>query len=171
MVAQEVRALAQRSATAAKEIKNLINESDAQVKSGAALVGETGQALKAIVTKVQDINAHVASIVDAARSQAVGLSEINKAVGSIDQGTQQNAAMVEESSAACHHLLDQTTTLNRLLGHFDVVQQDHVQSKKIPKTASGGSVVQLKNMRGAASAAGNAALPREPEAASEWEEF
>ena len=175
VVAQEVRALAQRSATAAKEIKTLINESNAQVKSGAALVGETGQALKAIVKKVQDINAHVASIVEAARSQAVGLSEINKAVGSIDQGTQQNAAMVEESSAACHHLLDQTTTLNRLLGHFDVVQPDHdgVQSGSSSRTksASTGSVVQLRTMSRSAPVAGNAALRSAPDAAPEWEEF
>lgn len=85
-MAQEVRALAQRSATAAKEIETLNTDSKARTKSGATLVGETGEAHKAIVKKVQGINAHVASIVEAARSQAIGLSEINKAVCLIAQG-------------------------------------------------------------------------------------
>src|SRR5690606_6639144 len=96
VVAQEVRELAQRSANAAKEIKSLLTTSSEQVDSGVALVGETGKALEAIVREVQEINGHVNAIVTAAREQSTGLQEINTAVNTMDQGTQQNAAMVEE---------------------------------------------------------------------------
>jgi methyl-accepting chemotaxis protein len=118
VVAQEVRELAQRSANAAKEIKTLINTSSNQVKSGVSLVGQTGDALAEIVTKVQDINRNVEAIVESAREQATGLKEINEAVITMDQGTQKNAAMVEESTAASHSLANEVDGLNRLLATF-----------------------------------------------------
>lgn len=120
VVAQEVRELAQRSARAATEIKVLINASGQQVKSGVALVGETGQALSTIVREVQEINEHVAAIAESAREQSVGLREINTAVNSIDQGTQQNAAMVEQSTAASHSLAQEAAALNELIAQFKV---------------------------------------------------
>ncbi len=120
VVAQEVRELAQRSANAAKEIKALINTSGEQVKSGVALVGQTGEALEQIVRQVQDINTNVAAIVEAAKEQATGLGEINQAVNTLDQGTQQNAAMVEESTAASHSLAKEAEALFNLLGQFRV---------------------------------------------------
>ncbi|HUH50175.1 MAG TPA: HAMP domain-containing methyl-accepting chemotaxis protein [Mycoplana sp.] len=120
VVAQEVRELAQRSATAAREIKALITASSGQVKDGVALVGDTGKALETIVAEVQEINGHVQAIVVAAREQASGLSEINTAVGNMDQGTQQNAAMVEETTAASHGLADDVQALNALIGRFNV---------------------------------------------------
>ncbi len=118
VVAQEVRELAQRSAQAAKEIKVLIDASGQQVKTGVKLVGDTGEALHSIVAEVQAINRHVAAIIEAAREQSTGLQEINIAVNSMDQGTQQNAAMVEQSTAASHTLAREVEGLNRLLAQF-----------------------------------------------------
>ncbi|MDL2408104.1 PAS domain-containing methyl-accepting chemotaxis protein [Rhizobium calliandrae] len=120
VVAQEVRELAQRSAKAAKEIKGLITDSNAHVKNGVALVGETGTALTTIVSQVQQVNNNVEAIVEASKEQATGIKEINQAVNTMDQGTQQNAAMVEESTAAAHSLAKETDALFQLLGQFNV---------------------------------------------------
>lgn len=118
VVAQEVRELAQRSASAAREIKTLISSSGDQVKQGVDLVGRTGDALQAIVGEVQEINAHVAAIAESAKEQSIGLGEINSAVNTMDQGTQQNAAMVEQSTAASHNLAREAAELNALLAQF-----------------------------------------------------
>ena len=123
VVAQEVRELAQRSAKAAKEIKALINTSSEQVKLGVQLVGQTGEALETIVVEVQDISRNVNAIVESAREQATGLKEINEAVISMDQGTQQNAAMVEESTAASHSLATEVDALDRMLATFNTGQE------------------------------------------------
>ena len=120
VVAQEVRELAQRSAKAAKEIKALITTSGEQVRSGVALVGDTGRSLQTIVAEVQEINSHVQAIVEAAREQSTGLQEINTAVNAMDQGTQKNAAMVEETTAASHGLASEVQALNTLIGRFNV---------------------------------------------------
>jgi methyl-accepting chemotaxis protein len=120
VVAQEVRELAQRTATAAKEIKDLITASGEQVKSGVSLVGKTGGALKSIVEQVKQINSNVEAIVTGAREQSTGLNEINTAVNAMDQGTQQNAAMVEQSTAASHSLAREAAALFELLSRFKV---------------------------------------------------
>ncbi|QLF71337.1 methyl-accepting chemotaxis protein [Peteryoungia desertarenae] len=120
VVAQEVRELAQRSANAAKEIKALIHASGDQVRSGVELVNQTGQALQVIVREVQEINGHVNAIVTASREQATGLQEINTAVNTMDQGTQQNAAMVEEQTAASHGLAQEAAALTALLAQFRI---------------------------------------------------
>ncbi|MDM9626297.1 methyl-accepting chemotaxis protein [Rhizobium sp. S152] len=132
VVAQEVRELAQRSATAAREIKSLITTSGDHVRTGVALVGETGKALDAIVEEVQEVNRHVNAIAEAAREQSIGLQEINMAVNSMDQGTQKNAAMVEESTAASHKLATEASALNGLLDQFKL-------SGAIENVATGGS--------------------------------
>jgi methyl-accepting chemotaxis protein len=118
VVAQEVRELAQRSASAAKEIKALITASSEHVKSGVGLVGQTGKALEEIVTQVGDINTNVAAIVKASKEQTIGLREINSAINSLDQTTQQNAAMVEESTAASLRLANEADALHTLLAQF-----------------------------------------------------
>jgi len=118
VVAQEVRALAQRSAAAAKEIKTLIASSSEQVKRGVRLVGDTGQALDGIAAKVTEIDALIAEIAQSSKEQAIGLSEVNTAVNQMDQVTQQNAAMVEEATAAAAGLKSEAAELNRLVGHF-----------------------------------------------------
>ena len=120
VVAQEVRELAQRSANAAKEIKSLISASSQQVEAGVNLVDQTGQALELIVAEVEEINTHVSAIVTAAREQSTGLQEINMAVNTMDQGTQQNAAMVEEQTAASHSLAREAEALNELLSQFSL---------------------------------------------------
>ncbi|MCE6074325.1 HAMP domain-containing methyl-accepting chemotaxis protein [Agrobacterium vitis] len=123
VVAQEVRELAQRSANAAKDIKGLIVSSGQQVQAGVQLVAETGDSLETIVGEVQEINRHVTAIVEAAREQSVGLQEINTAVNTMDQGTQQNAAMVEQTTAASHSLAKEAATLSDLLSRFKL--EDH----------------------------------------------
>jgi len=120
VVASEVRALAQRSAEAAREIKTLISASRHQVGAGVKLVGDTGTALKRIVSQVGEVDAMVGEITSAAQAQATGLAEVNIAVVQMDQMTQQNAAMVEESTAASHSLAQEAATLSRLTGRFSL---------------------------------------------------
>lgn len=120
VVAQEVRALAQRSADAAKEIKSLITLSTNQVTTGVELVGQTGKALESIVAKVIEVSGIVTEIAASAREQATGLGEVNVAVNQMDQVTQQNAAMVEEATAASHSLATEADDLARLMGQFKV---------------------------------------------------
>ncbi|MDW5313389.1 methyl-accepting chemotaxis protein [Rhizobium sp. PL01] len=118
VVAQEVRELAQRSAGAAKEIKELIRNSATEVETGVTLVRSTGDALTEIESLVNRVNEHVASIATAAREQATGLAEVNTAVNSMDQMTQQNAAMVEETTAASQTLAQESRELKSLLQTF-----------------------------------------------------
>ncbi len=129
VVAQEVRELAQRSANAAKEIKTLINASTSQVQSGVELVGNAGKALETIVREVQEINRHIDAIVTASREQSTGLQEINTAINTIDQGTQQNAAMVEEQTAASHGLASEAAALNELLAQFQLATATRRQAE------------------------------------------
>jgi methyl-accepting chemotaxis protein len=118
VVASEVRALAQRSAEAAKEIKALIASSTSQVERGVKLVGDTGQALNDIVAKVTEIDALISEIAQSSQEQAIGLNQVNSAVNQMDQVTQQNAAMVEEATAAASKLRTETTELARLIARF-----------------------------------------------------
>ncbi|RYE70197.1 MAG: HAMP domain-containing protein [Rhizobiaceae bacterium] len=135
VVAQEVRDLAQRSANAAKEIKALINTSASQVETGVALVGNAGLALATIVAEVQEINGHIDAIVVASREQSTGLQEINTAINTIDQGTQQNAAMVEEQTAASHGLAAEADELKRLLAQFALTEQPREQQARYGRAA------------------------------------
>jgi methyl-accepting chemotaxis protein len=118
VVAQEVRELAQRSARAAKEIKELIRNSSVEVEGGVKLVRETGDALKTIENYVVTINQHMDAIATSAREQSVGLAEVNTAVNQMDQVTQQNAAMVEETNAASATLASEASRLRNLISQF-----------------------------------------------------
>ncbi|SCB17688.1 methyl-accepting chemotaxis protein [Rhizobium multihospitium] len=137
VVAQEVRELAQRSANAAKEIKDLIATSERHVRTGVGLVSETGTALDAIVSGVQDINRHVQAIAEASREQSAGLQEINTAVNTMDHGIQQNAAMVEQSTAASHSLATEAASLSNLLAQFRTDGSDatHISTKPVASSA------------------------------------
>ena len=118
VVAQEVRELAQRSANAAKEIKTLINTSAGQVKEGVDLVGRAGNALHKIAEQVMEINGLIRQISASASEQAIGLKEINSAMNQMDQVTQQNAAMVEETTASSVTLAEEAQTLKTLVARF-----------------------------------------------------
>ncbi|MDZ4374603.1 MAG: methyl-accepting chemotaxis protein [Phenylobacterium sp.] len=120
VVASEVRALAQRSAEAAKEIKTLISDSTTKVGDGVRLVGDTGKALEKIVAEVTQANALMTEIASAAQEQATGLQQVNVAVNQMDQVVQQNAAMVEESTAASHALSREADTLADMMRQFRV---------------------------------------------------
>ncbi len=120
VVAQEVRELAQRSAQAAKEIKDLIRNSSVEVQNGVRLVSETGEALKTIEGYIITVNTHMDSIARSAKEQSVGLGEVNTAVNQMDQVTQQNAAMVEETSANGASLATESGRLRELIAQFQL---------------------------------------------------
>jgi methyl-accepting chemotaxis protein len=134
VVASEVRALAQRSAEAAKEIKMLISTSSQQVDQGAKLVGETGAALERMLTQVAEISTIVTDIAASSQQQAAGLAEVNTAINQMDQVTQKNAAMVEESTAACGSLTEETEKLTMLIGRFQM-EPAAVTTKQDPARA------------------------------------
>jgi methyl-accepting chemotaxis protein len=183
-VASEVRALAQRSAEAAKEIKNLISISSNEVGQGVDLVGETGKALERIVVRVTELNQIVSDIAASAQEESSALHQVNTAVSQMDQVTQQNAAMVEETTAATHSLSRESEELWRLValfeaGHTSSPTSGSVAGRKLTpsKPKSVGAVSQasrpaLKSV--SSSARGNAVRKLEPVAdpAEEgWEEF
>ncbi|MDB5439466.1 MAG: mcpA [Caulobacteraceae bacterium] len=147
VVASEVRALAQRSAEAAKEIKTLISASSQQVGRGVSLVGETGKALERIVVQVGEINGVVAEIAASAQEQAAGLAQVNTAVNQMDQVTQQNAAMVEQSTAASHALAHEAEELSRLISGFQLGPRDSAHPVRTPVAAkSHAPVTALKTL-------------------------
>lgn len=131
VVASEVRALAQRSSDAAKQIKALISESSGQVERGVTLVGQAGQVLTKIASHINHISDLVAEIASGAEEQSIGLGEINIGVTQLDKVTQQNAAMVEEATASSHALNGDAAQLEELVTHF-----------RLDETAIGHSAVQ-----------------------------
>jgi methyl-accepting chemotaxis protein len=124
VVASEVRALAQRSAEAAKEIKGLISTSTAQVSQGVVLVGETGKSLERIMTQVVEINSVVAEIAAGAKEQANAIEEVNATINQMDQVTQQNAAMAQQSTAASRSLREEAERLAVLIDEFHVARAE-----------------------------------------------
>jgi methyl-accepting chemotaxis protein len=127
VVAQEVRELAQRSANAAKEIKQLISTSSDQVGKGVNLVGDTGRALETIVNEIAGINDLISEVAQSAKEQATGVREINSAINQMDQMTQQNAAMVSNTANASHSLATEASHLAELIARLKVgrPQQGH----------------------------------------------
>ncbi|WGS53947.1 methyl-accepting chemotaxis protein [Paraburkholderia sp. D15] len=118
VVAAEVRSLAQRSATAAKEIKALIETSTGTVEAGASLVANAGSTMGEIVQSVRRVNEILEEISSASREQSAGIEQVNRAVGEMDQVTQQNAALVEQAAAAAHSLKDQVGVLREAIASF-----------------------------------------------------
>ncbi|MFC6447032.1 methyl-accepting chemotaxis protein [Shinella zoogloeoides] len=171
VVAQEVRELAQRSAQAAKEIKGLIHNSSTEVESGVKLVRDAGTALKTISEFIVEINAHMESIATSAKEQSVGLAEVNTAVNQMDQTTQQNAAMVEQSNAASNTLANEAVRLRDLVSQFRLegapsAPAAGMRGARASDTAHA-SPARALNRKVSAAFSGNAALDTK----GEWEEF
>ncbi len=123
VVASEVRSLAGRSATAAKEIKELIHDSVRKVEDGSVLVTQSGQTLEKIVASVKKVSDIVAEIAAASREQSSGIEQVNRAVMQMDELTQQNAALVEEATAASQAMAQQVRGLNDMLERYRVAEQ------------------------------------------------
>ena len=166
VVASEVRALAQRSAEAAKEIKTLISNSKIHVDQGVDLVIDTGKALTRIVAHVSDINAVVAEIAASAQEQSIGLQEVNVAVTQMDQMTQQNAAMVEESTAASHSMMQEAEGLTQMLARFKMGDTSKVVALSLARQPG-----RPEKTRPAPAAAHGSALRKPTPAEDAWEEF
>ncbi|MGO4439534.1 methyl-accepting chemotaxis protein [Rhizobium sp. RAF56] len=175
VVAQEVRELAGRAAGAAKDIKALVGKSSAEVKVGGELVTAAGEALREIGDDVLRINDHVKSIVTSAREQSTGLGEINSAISQMDQVTQKNAAMVEETNASSHALATDAENLSELVGQFRI--QAGMNARQAPKAVTVASQAKpspARNLMSKVAGAFNnspAAKVSASAAGGNWEEF
>lgn len=178
VVATEVRALAQRSSDAAREINALITDSAEHVRQGVDLVDRTGSALASIVSSVSDISECVAAIASSAREQSSGLIEINIAVNELDHVTQQNAVIFEETTAASHVLSSEADKLAAAVAKFNLGDA-HLSVEQ--SSMSGGSMPGFETKRGkpaqvaSIAVAGNTALAvgdqNDPKIDAGWEEF
>lgn len=185
VVATEVRALAQRSSDAAREINSLISASSEQVQQGVDLVDKTGAALAAIVNSVSEISNRIASIAASSREQSTGLNEINSAVNELDHVTQQNAAMFEETTAASHALTQEAKALAQAVARFKLnpsrtkipVVSGEEPEADVHKTGTddGSAWKSAKPKTPRHATSGSAALDvdrlEEPEIDAGWEEF
>lgn len=131
VVAMEVRELAQRSSSAAKEISSLLQKSTHEVEMGVSLVERAGDALTGIGSHVEAINGQISEIMETTREEADTLRQINSAVSELDAMTQQNAAMVEETTAAIHRLATEAVEMDRQLANFTLAQAEHHQGAEV----------------------------------------
>ncbi|WP_290777668.1 methyl-accepting chemotaxis protein [Hoeflea sp.] len=172
VVAQEVRELAQRSASAAKEINALIDTSSTQVSNGVTLVNQTGEALRSIGEQVKEINDYIAKIVETSREQATDISEINSAVVNMDQTTQQNAALVSDTAKSVRGLATDADGLVSKLAVFSISERSmprpvHAASPKPATAAAAKPAPQVQRPIRQAAGGGGAAVAM----AQEWDEF
>ena len=177
VVAAEVRSLAQRSAGAAKEIKQLITDSTDKVRHGNELVGQAGKTMGEIVTSIKRVTDIIADISAASQEQSAGIEQINQAITQMDEGTQQNAALVEEATAAARSMEQQAGQLVQTVAQFRVQDERPVRAARVAPAAVG-RVVQLPSQpapaaaaRAASRAAAKAKAAAETEAGGDWQEF
>ncbi|MDH7451859.1 methyl-accepting chemotaxis protein, partial [Luteimonas composti] len=177
VVAAEVRSLAQRSAGAAKEIKQLITDSTDKVRHGNELVGQAGKTMGEIVTSIKRVTDIIADISAASQEQSAGIEQINQAITQMDEGTQQNAALVEEATAAARSMEQQAGQLVQTVSQFRVQDDRPVRAARAAP-AAGGRVVQFASQPAPAAAAlaasraaAKAKAAAETEAGGDWQEF
>ena len=132
MVATEVRNLAQRSASAAKEIKGLIDDSVDKVGAGNKLVEQAGATMQQVVDSVQRLSGIIGEITDASEEQRVGIEQVNEAITQMDQVTQQNAALVEEAAAAANAMQEQAQQLSQSVQVFRLQEADAPVATAVP---------------------------------------
>ena len=187
VVASEVRSLAQRSAGAAKEIKELINDSVKKVEEGSGYVKESGQALSEIMDSISNVTNIVSEIASASREQASGIEQVNVAVTQMDEGTQQNAALVEQVAAASSSLDEQAAQLQRLVSVFTVNASEEAVSAPASKAQAAPDVQKIRKMAAQQSgksakvskkkkaakrtSAPEAAIAKADSSTEEWNEF
>ena len=174
VVASEVRALAQRSSDAAKDIKDLISASAHHVNTGVSLVDQTGMALEKLVTQVANVDTLVSGIASSANEQATGLAEVNSAVNDMDRVTQKNAAMVEESTAACHNLTSESDQLTQMVQYFKI--DDNTVTELMPHSPKAAPNTSVHNQQRRAAeyfnaSKGGAALAVETPEDNDWQDF
>jgi methyl-accepting chemotaxis protein len=182
VVATEVRTLAQRSAAAAKEIKELISDSVSKVEDGTRLVDEAGATMDEIVTAVKRVTDIMSEISAASQEQSSGIEQVNQAVTQMDEVTQQNAALVEEAAAAAESMQDQAQALTQAVTIFKLSNNDHTTATPIKRSNRPSTVAKLTNRESAtkkaavnsnAHSASVSAQPRKVAAGGgdDWEEF
>ncbi|GAB2861431.1 methyl-accepting chemotaxis protein [Pseudoduganella ginsengisoli] len=170
VVASEVRSLAQRSAAAAKEIKELIDASVANVDAGSRLVNDAGQTMGDIVDSIQRVADIMGEITSASQEQTLGIEQINQAIAQMDQTTQQNAALVEEAAAASQSMQEQADKLARVVGFFSTgahAAPVAAVSRAVALAPKAAPARQAARPAAKKAAAKNAAQPKQ----DEWEEF
>ncbi|RZF80903.1 methyl-accepting chemotaxis protein [Pseudoalteromonas sp. CO325X] len=168
VVAGEVRNLAQRSAGAAKEIKELIRDSVGKVEDGTVLVNESGATLQDIVESVQKVTQMISDISEASIEQSSGIEQVNKAVAQMDEMTQQNAALVEQASAASESMAEQANSMRQLLSFFSINMQAALPDMSTSPSSA------VKRLNGAKTQANKSPAPSGNnfvDDGDEWEEF
>lgn len=175
VVAGEVRNLAQRSAGAAKEIKDLIRDSVGKINDGSQLVNASGETLKEIVASVENVSNMMREIAEASREQTSGIEQVNTAISQMDEMTQQNAALVEQASAAGAALAEQANAMNDVVSFFSVAGGDFVGGG-VPSHRASGSTVQSRPATPSTPASKNYSAPQAPKQTpigsdDEWEDF
>ncbi len=168
VVANEVRALAQRAGQASKDIKGLIVNSDNQVREGVTLVKQAGTSLSEIVTSVKKVATFVSEIAAATQEQSSGIEQVSKAVTGMDQMTQQNAALVEETNAALHSAQSQVDELRKVVSFFKTGDEDTAEEQEQPATANPVREQFQTLARRVAGTRGSAAMAQ---AHNDWKEF
>jgi methyl-accepting chemotaxis protein len=178
VVASEVRNLAGRSATAAKEIKDLIQDSAGKVDEGSRLVNESGETLEEIVNGVKKVTDIVGEIAAASQEQSSGIEEVNKAIVQMDELTQQNAALVEEAAAASESLGEQADDLSQMMTFFTVDNNAAVSVSAAPSNNARRTAKRPRTAPKAANAVAETSAAEAPPrkaaangADQEWAEF
>lgn len=169
VVAAEVRNLAQRSATAANEIKDLIRDSVDKIKDGSKLVNESGDTLTEIVQAISQVTTIVSDISASAREQAEGIDQVNTAIGQMDETTQQNAALVEEASAASENMAEQAALMNELMDFFNTGNITSAKRTTTPRQVVHTPVEAIHDDPGMANTAGQKKVVSTTD--DGWEEF